>query len=183
MRKPSVLLAVVTLAACGSGNDVGFTALGSLDATASSPTGGQLTRTGFRFDQTTRIDPTLPAGDSAGFTGQCQVGPDARRVTIRRLPSDGFALNEATITLPSWDACGTDCHDGQIAATLGTVAFTGSRAGATSAANCSFTATRHGSYGMELAVQCAALHAEGDARTVAINAQLTLNECDGPETR
>ncbi len=179
-----VSLLSIAASACGPDNGLGFYALGSVRGTITDATGTPTT-TGFDFQQMSRIDPTLPAGSSAGFTGTCQIGPNGRSVHIQQVgAADTHGLTEIAVNLPAWeqDTC-TNCQHGTVTATVGGAAFTGAENRGTSGQSaCTFTADRRGSYGMQLAISCSGLTATSDPRTVAIESNLTLDGCDGPST-
>lgn len=190
MRKGLVWLAaaVVSVAACGPGNDLGFYASGSLSATLRDPAAGSTTDTGFAFGQRTRIDPSLPQGSAGGITGICQVGPNGRNLRLTRIGGDAFGVREINITMPNWDldSC-TSCNHGHIDVTVGSTVFSGDETrGGTAPSACTFESTRNGSFGMDLRVQCNGLLPSAspqDTRRVDIQGTLALEECDGPETR
>lgn len=185
MHNGSVLVSLgMMVATIGcAGNDVGFYAQGSLRATVTQPGVATPTTTGFEFATFTRIDPSIPANATSGFTGTCRVGPTERTLHLQRIGGDELGLREVTIALPSWEAAATACPRGQISLKIGPTTFTGQHDCDDARSTCTFTTARRGSYGMELSVQCPQLQAAGDNRRVEFTGQLILDECDGPETR
>jgi hypothetical protein len=192
MRTPSRLAAAFGLAAatalvgaCAPENGTGFYALGSIRATVTDATGTPTT-TGFEFAQQSRIDPSLPAGSTTGFTGTCQLGTTGRTVHITQVgpANDTNGLTEFSLTLPSWeqDTC-TNCDHGSVALTIGGATFSGAdvRGGSTPSA-CTFTTQRRGSFGMQLDATCTGLGATADPRHVDLHTTLTLDGCDSPST-
>jgi len=174
----SVFVALVGgLPACGPANGTGFLVSGQVALTDTAGT----TRTGYTFAQQIRIDPTLPADASVGFTGICQTGPNGRSVRIQSVGGDALGLNTLAITMPDWstDTC-ANCAHGSVAATLGTTAFTGSEQRGSASSQCTFTAVRRGTFGMQLDMSCAGLTAAGDPRSLSLQGSLTLDGCDGP---
>jgi hypothetical protein len=183
MRKASMLVAVMVVAAAGcGGNNVGFYARGSLRATVTQPGVAMPTETGFNFDDSYRVDPSI-AVSTPGFTGACQIGPTNRVVRLTRVGGDDLGMREVQITMPPWEDTGTTCPRSTISITIGPTTFQGQEACGGAPGTCTFTATRRGSYGMDLNVRCLQLRASGDTRTVDFTGALNLDECDGPETR
>ncbi len=178
---------VAAASACGPNNGAGFTVSGTL--TASVTGGGPTQASGFRFmgpnGGGVRVDPMLPPGTLTGVTGTCSVGPTGRTITLTRVGDDGtLGLRSIAIAMPDWsqDNC-TNCQHGQINVQLATGTFAGTEVRGGAASSCTFTATQSGSFGMDLTVQCAALASPGDTRTLEVSGTLSLQNCDGPETR
>jgi hypothetical protein len=188
MRTPSPFFAalglVATLAACGPENGSGFFAQGSVRAVVNDPA-STATSTGFTFQQQSRIDPNLPAGATAGFSGTCQIGTSTRTARITQVGNpDPRGLNEFSFTMPAWDqdTCNT-CEHGTVNLTIGTSTFTGTEVrGGTAPSQCTFNAERRGSFGMQVGIACHGLTASGDARSVDLDTTLTLDGCDAPAT-
>jgi hypothetical protein len=94
--------------------------------------------------------------------------------------ASAFAVN---VTLPPWDqdSC-TSCQHGQIQVTQGTTQWDGTEVRGSGMSQCTFTATRQGSFDMHLDVTCSGLTAAGDTRTLDVSGSLSLQGCDGPTT-
>ena len=180
-------MAVVSCGALGlsacAGDGLGFTASGEMVATATDPAAPGPTRYGFSFAGQ-RVDPTLTAGMAGGVTGTCRVGPSGREVRLESVGGPASQLRALRITMNDWadDAC-TDCLHGTASVTIGPTVFTAEdrRVGGRSA--CTVTAQRVDSLGMTVQVSCPGLSAAGDPRSVNLAGQLTLQSCDGQESR
>jgi hypothetical protein len=175
---------VAALAGC-SNNDPGFYAEGALTASIPGTNAGDpATETGFRFQQSTRVDPTLPAGRTSGPTGTCTVGPDGRAVRLTQIGGEPLGMRDVNITLPSWETADTAPRLGRIEVTIGQAVFAGEELrDTTTPSPCHFATTRNGSFDLQLTVQCTGLTSQTDPRRVDVNSNLTLTSCDGPETR
>jgi hypothetical protein len=190
MRKPLLWLPVVAAAAvfagCGPNNDVGFYAGGSFRVTIADPNApnpAATTTTGFEFPQQTRVDPTPNTNMGLATTGVCQVGPAGRTVRITRVGGDANGLQGFNLTMPPWeqDSCSA-CQHGTLEVTVGNAVFTGVEDRSQPHPQCVFTTERNGSYGMQLSIVCDGLTTTtpNDTRIIAVNSQLTLDQCDGP---
>jgi hypothetical protein len=186
MKTLQSLLAIsvtsLLLAHCGGNSGTGFYATGSV---LIQFTDGAMAPfdTGLRFTSQMRVDPTLPAGRSAGVIGSCAVGPNSRTVELDQLGGEAIGFKSITVTMPDWsqDSC-TNCQHGTVQFVVGSTMFTGTEMRTSAApAQCQFNATRRGSYGMDLTVSCAMLDNNGKRAT--LNTQLSLDSCNGSMTR
>lgn len=178
----SASLAALAVGGC-AGDGVGITANGELIATATSPDGPATTDYGFRL-MGQRVDPTLPSGSTGGVTGSCRVGPSGRELRLESVGGPVNQLQGLRITLNDWseDAC-TDCLHGTAQVTVGSLVFSAEDRRAAGASACTLSATRVGSLGMSVTANCAGLAAPGDPRTVALRGTMTVESCDGQDSR
>lgn len=179
MRKTVLIFPSILLAAACSGAP-GFEASGSVQATITDPSASTPTETGFGLAQQTEIDPSLPSGATTGYTGTCDIGSSGRTLRITAIGASQYGLSEIDVSMPDWsqDSC-TNCQYGSITATVGTTPFTGAenRSNGTTTGACTFNATANGSSGMTLGIQCNGMTATDDPRTLAVTANLSLQNC------
>lgn len=178
----SAALAALALSAC-AGDGVGITANGELIATATSPDSPATTDYGFRL-MGQRVDPTLPSGSTGGVTGSCRVGPSGRELRLESVGGPVNQLQGLRVTLNDWseDTC-ANCLHGTAQVTIGSLVFSAEDRRAAGASACTLTATRVGSLGMSVTANCAGLTAAGDPRTVALRGTMTVESCDGQDSR
>lgn len=166
---------------CGGDSGRGFYASGTV-VMQFSEGAGAASETGLRFPSQVQVDPTLRAGTSTGVIGSCSVGPNSRTVELTQLGGDALGFKTISVTMPDWsqDTC-TNCQHGTVNFTIGTTSFTGVEMRGAAAPQCTFNATRRGSYGMDLTVNCSALESAGKRSTLATT--LALDACNGSMTR